>query len=668
MRLEDRLHAFLRTHYYAELEKASHDEWGHVVVDFSLLDKFDPDIADRLLESPDEVLSALREAAGYIDVSGPFRPNIRIRNLPESRLMRIRNLRSRDLGKMVYVEGIVRSASEVKPQVYEAVYRCPDCGTLMTVPQIGSTALKAPKICENPECGRKGGFELVEQKLFDMRWLMVTEPFEVSEGEKPGEVNVFLTEDLTSPRFQRKTDPGNRLKIIGIFREIQRKIKGRKSVKMDTYIEAIYVEPSEVEFDEINITPEEEERIKELAKDPEIYSKLVRSIAPTIYGFETIKEALVLQMFGGTPHRLPDGSRIRGNIHILLTGDPGVGKSMLLKMISGMMPRGKYVSGKGVTGAGLTATVRKDDEIMGGWVLEAGALILANKGLIAIDEFDKMSRDDMIAMHEAMSVETISIAKASIIATLPAETAVLAGANPKFGRFDPMMSVLEQINLPETIMSRFDLKFVLRDKPEKERDEKLAEHVLKSRLSSKRDELVPEIDRDTIVKYIAYARKSIKEVFLSEEAARKIKEFYVDMRSMYADKSVAITLRQYEALIRLAEASAKVRLSSIATEEDADRAIRIMKYSLMQLGYDSETGTFDIDRMESGVTASKRNRIRQVIEIIESHFRDTGEAIPKSDLIAQAEDMGIKDVDAILESLLKEGVVFEPRPGFLKKL
>jgi replicative DNA helicase Mcm len=657
--LIDRFDEFLREKYYNELLKVAKED-KVLIIDFNKLDIFDPILADQLLGNPEPIISALQEAAKNIVLGEKI--NVRIRNIPESRNIRIRNLRAKHISKLWCIDAIIKSASEVKPQIYEAVFECPDCSTKITVPQL-TNLIQGPFVCE---CGRRGEFNLVEKRMFDTRWLTGVEPFEITSGEQPGEINIYLKEDLTTPKMQRKTDPGNRLKIVGVLKELPKRIKGRMSTKLDIYIEANHVEPAEIEFEELDITEEDEKKIKELASDPQIYEKLRASIASGIYGFDEIKEAVAMQLFGGVPHYMPDGSRIRGNIHILLTGDPGVGKTMILKLVSSIVPRGRYVSGSGVSGAGLTATVRKD-EIIGSWVLEAGALILCNKGLIAIDEFDKISKDDQIAMHEATSVETVSIAKASIVATLPAQTAVLAGANPKLGRFDPFMPISEQIQIPETLMSRFDLKFAIRDRPDKAVDEKLADFITASRITP--ETAKPVIPINLLKKYIAYAKR-IDNLELTKEAADALKNFYVEMRSRYVGEeipTVAITLRQYEALLRLAEASAKVRLDNKITTEDAQRSINLMMYSLQQLGYDYETKRIDIDRIESGVTASRRRKIGMILDIIESMQKEAKE-VAIEDVKAEAESQGIEGVDEILDRLKREGTLFEPRAGFIRKV
>jgi len=663
--LVERLVDFLRNMYYNDLLEVAKKGEKSLTIDFSRLDIFDGIIADQLLEEPDTVLNAFKKAVSLIDLPTDEKIEIRIKNIPERQNIRIRSLRAEHLNKFICIEGIVKTASEVKPQIYEAIFECPECGNKISVEQT-TNVLQQPLACD---CGRRGTFTLIDRKMYDIRWLKISEPYEVTTGEQPGEISVFLKEDLTTPQMQRKTDPGNRLKITGILRELPKRLRGRMSTSLDIYLEANHIEPSEIIYEELEISPEEEKLIKELAKDKNIYKKLVDSIAPGIYGFEEIKEAIVLQLFGGVPHIQPDGTRIRGNIHILITGDPGIGKTQLLKFVSQIVPRGKYVSGKGVSGVGLTASVRKD-EFLGSWVLEAGALILCNKGLICIDEFDKMSSDDQIAMHEAMSVETVSIAKASIVATLPAQTSVLAGANPKRGRFDPYVSIAQQIDIPETLLSRFDLKFALRDVPDADRDEKLTRHIISSRMSPETVE--PPISPEILRKYIAYARK-IENIELTPEASDLLQKFYVNMRNAYTGEqvpTVSITLRQYEALIRLAEASAKIRLDTKVTVEDAERAIRLMKYSLQQLGYDYETGKIDIDKIESGVTTSQRSKIRIIMEIIDSLQKELGKEISIEDLKAEAESQGIKEKDTedILRRLKEEGTVFEPRPGFIRKV
>ena len=1209
---------FFQQFYHVQISDAVLQGKKSIDIDFSLLDKFDPEFADRLLNEPKLMMEAAQNAIAVI--SGQ---NIilvpRFSNLPESQEIRIRNLRSEHIGKLIVIDGVVRRASEVRPEIMEATFECPDCGTKIPVIQTERN-VKAPALCEN--CGRRGGkFNLIDKKLFDARWIVVEEPYEIAAGEKSSDVRIYLKNDLTSPDMQRRSDPGSRLTIVGVLKETRRSMKGAMETQMEIFVDANNIKPTEIEWEEIIISEEDERAIKEFARDPEIYQKIVASIAPSIFGLNEIKEAIAYQLFSGVQRVAADGTRMRGDIHLLLVGDPSLGKTAILKLVSKVIPRGRYVSGKGVTGVGLcvtgdtlvvlddgslkpigaivekelakdavsrgegievaanpaplkilaldqtglkirpldvsqywrikapkqmakvrtrsgrevmvtmdnpmpvleegnivwkkaqdvqagmhlaaprhicvqpaedglqildiidksahilnagaaveaivdkvrqkttiralaaelgisenklyhgwrsggnapqlsaleaicgrldmqlndilpdrmklaqwngcaimlpkafneelmymfglvagdgslsttsfggvnikfcsaddqlldafkdictsqldikpyyykhpervayyainskllgqlmhafglpsgdkshnieitdvlsalpdklisaylrgvfdtdgcvsivkgkgssciglstasnrfvqgvqalllrfdilssvrerapttseirgrkvvsgrkyeleirgldnfrkfeerigfrlsrkaaklgtltngtrtsntnidvipgigdmlravraecgmsskelfgykaysyergrrnvsrsmlqqivsrldargsgpalealkklansdifwdevtevkvvepnveyvydltvdgehsfvannlivhnTASVTKDEEFMGGWVLEAGAMVLCNKSLIAIDEFDKMNKDDQIAMHEAMSTQTISIAKASILATLPAQTSVLAGANPKHSRFDPYRPIGEQIDIGETLLSRFDLKFIMRDEPVKELDEKLATHVMQVRMSPQ--EIRSVIPTEFLRKYIAYARHNCRPDIMSE-AAEKLKEFYINMRSTYAGQGaeIPITLRQYEALMRLAEASAKIRLSNKVEIQDAERAINIMMYSLKQIAFDIKTGKFDIDRTE-GTPTSKRNMIRAILNIIEKLEKTIGKPVPLDEIQAEAENEGIgrRDLDEILTGLKRDGTLFEPKVGHLQK-
>jgi replicative DNA helicase Mcm len=662
--IKERFEEFFRCFYEKEILEAVRKGRKGVEIDFSTLDKFDPELADMLLNNPEVVIEAARKALNSIDVpkDEDFELIPRFKNLPESSFIRIRSIRKEHLGKLIVVDGIVRRASEVKPEVEKAYYRCPTCKRLIEVVQ-KERVLKGPERCA---CGRKSGFVLEEKDLVDARWIVIEEPFEVVTGDRPGQIAVHLTEDLVTPEMQRKTDPGNRVKVVGILKELQRSYRGKTKTQIDFYLEAVYVEPTEIEWEEIEITPEDVKKILELSKDENLFEKFKKSIAPSIYGMDVVKEAILLQMFGGVAHRNPDGTRVRGDIHILLIGDPSVAKSQLLKYVAQIVPRAKYVSGKGTTAAGLTATVIRDDEFMGGWVLEAGAVVLCNKSIICIDEFDKISKEDQSALHEAMEQQTISIAKANIVASLPAEVAVLAAANPRYSRFDPYKPIADQINIPETLLSRFDLKFALRDVPDVEKDKALVEHVINLRLNPEIAE--PEIPVDLMRKYIAYARKHCKPK-MTKEALEELSKFFIEMRAVSAEsggESVAITLRQMEALMRLAEASAKVRLSEKVEVEDARRAIRIMKASLDQLAFDYETGTYDIDRTY-GTPASRRSKIREIVSIVEDLQAKIGD-VPVEDVIEVAKERGIEDAQEIIERLKRDGLLFEPRPGFVRKV
>lgn len=318
-----------------------------------------------------------------------------------------------------------------------------------------------------------------------------------------------------------------------------------------------------------------------------------------------------------------------------------------------------------------TASVTRD-EFLKGWSLEAGAMVLANGGLCAIDELDKMSQEDRAAMHEGLENQTITISKANIQATLIARTTVLAAANPKFGRFDPYDIIAKQIDLPPTLINRFDLIFPVKDLPEEKKDELLAGHILK--LHQRPDLKEGAIPTKLLRKYIAYARQRVKPV-LTDAALEEIKRYYVEMRNKAGEaeggmKAIPISPRQLEALVRLAEASAKVRLSDKVERKDARRAIDLLHYCLTQVGIDPHTGKIDIDKIATGVTASQRSRIVLVKEIIEELENRVGKQIPIEDVLREAlrRKISESDVEEAIEKLKRVGDIFEPRRGFIQRI
>ncbi len=653
---------FLDKYYQAELLKAISNGQNFIIIDFKKISEFSPELAEDIIESPEETLKAgeLAIKRVYSDEISKF--NIRLKNLPESQKVMIRDIRSKLIGKLIVIEGLVRQKSDVRPQMVSARFECPSCGNIITVLQT-SKNFKEPTQC--PSCGRKGKFKLLSKDLVDAQGMIIEEmPEQLRGGEQPKRLNVLLKEDLVSPISDRRTNPGSKVQVVGWVREepiINR--NGTKSTRFNLILECNYIEPMEESFYEVNISPEEEEEIKDIASDPKVYDMLIESIAPSIYGYQEIKEALVLQLFGGVRKERPDKVVTRGDIHILLVGDPGAGKSQLLKRIASVAPKARYVSGKGVSGAGLTASVVRD-EFLGGWSLEAGALVLANDGMVCIDELDKMSQEDRSAMHEALEQQSVSVAKANIQATLLARTTVLAAANPKLGRFDPYQVLAKQIDLSPTLINRFDLIFTIRDLPDKTRDANMAKHILNLHKNPEIQE--PKISTDLLKKYIAYARQKIKPK-LTDSAIDEIEKYYVTMRnSNRSDENsvsvIPISARQLEALVRLAEASAKVRLSEKVLRKDAKRAIKLLNYCLAQVGMD-EKGRIDIDRITTGIGASQRSKILTVRDIIiKLSDMNNGSAIDKKEVIKAAEEKGIKrpDVEEALEKLKRNGDIFEP--------
>jgi len=418
----------------------------------------------------------------------------------------------------------------------------------------------------------------------------------------------------------------------------------------------------------VQITPEDEARIRELASRPDVEELIVSSIAPSVHGLWEVKRAIALQLFGGVPKVFPDGLKARGDIHVLLVGDPGTAKSQLLKYAASLAPRGVYTSGKGSTAAGLTAAAVKDPET-GAFALEVGALVLADLGLCAIDEIDKMDPKDRSAIHEAMEQQTVSIAKAGIVATLNARASVLAAANPLFGRYDPSKPLGENIALPPTILSRFDLIFLVRDEPSREADAALAAHIRAHHAGAPPK---PPIDPALLRKYIAYARVNCRPR-LAEEAGRRLEEFYVEMRQRAAGSGspIPITPRQFEALIRLAEAHAKMRLSPTVDERDAEAAIELVSAFLKSACIDAETGEIDIGIVMAGRPKSQAEKMALLWDVLKRLHQEGGrQPVKKSDFLAAAEARGIDAAFAerVLAAWHEKGMVVEPKQGYVEPI
>jgi replicative DNA helicase Mcm len=564
------------------------------------------------------------------------------------------------------VEGIIVRATPVQPQVLRAAFKCKRCETISFLDQAGPF-LRAPIRCENPTCQGKGPFEFQQDgsTFIDYQQIRIQErPEDLPPGQLPRTLNVKLvSRDLVD-----KARPGDNVAITGIVRAEAPVFPTAGKLRVfRLHVDAIFIDIESKEPETALISPEEEKKIIELSQDPWIHRKIIRSIAPSIYGYETIKEGITYLVFGGVPKRLADIS-IRGEMNVLLVGDPGTAKSQLLQYISAIAPRGLYTSGRGTTAAGLTAAVLR--ERGGGMTLEAGALVLADKGVACIDEIDKMRPEDRVAIHEAMEQHTVSVAKGGIVTTLNARTAILAAANPSLGRYDPYKTVTENINLPVTILSRFDLIFVLKDVPEKELDDKMSTHILEIHRSGTVPLETP-IPSDLLRKYISYSRN--KRPVLSDGAIQRLKEFYLEMREVtekIEGSPIAITARQLESLVRLAEARARIALRKEVSVEDAEAAIVIMNKSLEEVGIDMSTHMRDIDVIMVGKPKSMQDKLRVILDEVVALSKETGMVEKKllEDTLFDKYKIEIIDSRKLIGRLIRDGTIYERRPGFLSKV
>lgn len=659
-----------------------------ITIDFALIEGFNPDLVQFFLDSPGAAIAAAEEAIQEIippEKKGKTDIHLRVTKLPKDTRVEIRKIRAEHLGKFLSVEGLVRKATEVRPRLVTAKFQCMRCGRYNTIEQDG-LQFREPLECDPQQggCGRAAGstrFKLIieESTFVDTQKIEAQEsPEGLRGGAEPQRLIAFADDDITG-----HISPGDRVVLNGILKSVQKSGSQQKSTLFDINLELNSTEFEEHEYEEVTITPEEELAIRELAENPGSFDRVVNSISPTIYGYPREKEALALQLFGGVQKEMDDGTRIRGDIHILLVGDPGVAKTMMLRYMADLAPRGIYTSGKSSSAAGLTAAAVKDEFGEGRWTLEAGALVLADKGLACVDELDKMAPQDRSSIHESMEQQTVSVAKAGITATLQSRCAVLGAANPKYGRFDEHKTLADQIDLPPTLLTRFDAIFAMTDKPNREEDQKVAKHILRvhrrgevrkydspgqvkgvdgAAILEDMDQLVPSIDRELLRKYVAYSKRIIP--VLSDEAIKALEDFYVQIRSLGEGEgsAVPITARQLEALVRMSEASARARLSQIVTAKDASRAIDIVEYFLRKVA--QEGGRLDIDIIATGMSRSQVEHIQMIRKFVKD-LADPTTGVTESELLQRAGSEGIPEEKArlIVKKLLDQGEIYQPRAG-----
>ncbi|KAK5161614.1 minichromosome maintenance protein 5 [Oleoguttula sp. CCFEE 6159] len=559
-------------------------------VDIAHVLAYNEELAARINSEPAEIIP--------LRIVYPSQKGIQ---LPEHQLLlhstasqlSIRGLTATNVSHLVRIPGIVIGASTLSSKATSLSIQCRNCQHTDHIPISGGfSGVTLPRTCArvrtqgdpSDRCPLDPYFVVHEKCQFiDQQVLKLQEaPDDVPVGELPRHILVSADRYLTN-----RVVPGSRCTVMGVFSIYQP--KGSKGTAAAVAIRTPYLRAVGIHSDVDHtmkgnaiFSEEEEQEFLEMSRRPDLYEVFANCIAPSIYGNKDIKKAIACLLMGGSKKILPDGMKLRGDINVLLLGDPGTAKSQLLKFVQKVAPVAIYTSGKGSSAAGLTASVQRDHNTRE-FYLEGGAMVLADGGVVCIDEFDKMRDEDRVAIHEAMEQQTISIAKAGITTILNARTSVLAAANPIFGRYDDFKTPGENIDFQTTILSRFDMIFIVRDEHERDRDERIAKHVMNIHMGGRgqEDQIAAEIPVEKMKRKCAPR--------LSPEAAEKLSSHFVSIRRQVhnaelaanARSSIPITVRQLEAIVRITESLAKLSLSPTATESHVDEAIRLFLASTM---------------------------------------------------------------------------------------
>ena len=687
--ISDELESFLRAYkdrdgnykYFDRINNMMASNTTFIVVDYIDLDRNKPELTKLITDTPDDMFDAFNKAVYSIlreihyDYAEEIKDKIKVRIGNYSVQKGLREINADVINKLISVPGMVVRTSEIKPLAKKIAYACLNCNTLNEA-QLKGLSLKKPMRCT--QCSEKELEMDPEHSYFtDFQLVRIQElPEDLPAGQLPHYVEVTVMDDLVD-----RCRPGDRVLLTGIVR-----IEQEQSLQVRTSLFRLRMEGNNIEFlggilgnkdertvdskdertvDRIVISREDEKRILALASMPDNYDKLIASFAPHIYGHEVIKESILLLIVGSVTKKLADGSNRRGDINIFLVGDPGTAKSEMLKFAAKIAPRGLYTSGRGTTAAGLTAAVIRDKS--GIMMLEAGAVVLGDQGLVCIDEFDKIKSEDRSALHEVMEQQTCSVAKGGIVATLNARTSILSAANPKYGKYDPFRNITENVEpLPIPLLTRFDIIHVIRDSADTERDNRIASHILEIHRDIEHA-AQSAIEIDLFRKYLAYAKQI--EPKLTPEAIDILRKYYLQMRNVDSEGMITATPRQLEGLVRLATARARLLLKDSVDTEDAERAIYLVSQMLETVGIDVNTGKVDLGVLH-GKPLSETSKLKTFTDVFNGLSGEDKNDVEEKNFIDELVKTGKFTEDEakdFIRKAMQNGQIYERRAGFYAK-
>ena len=635
------LRQFIKTHYLDEIEQSrSLHQQSKVSIDYNLLntyllDKSSKDFWDwqmyTFIDSMEEYYNTNTTPKEHI--------SFKLINVPET--VELHNLDATNNKEWISCKAMVKNITDIRVDLKQAVYECPECMKQVIINITDGTNITIPTQC--PDCNGKRLRLLKDSSHYrDYRLVKFEEPLELRKGGNTREFKGYMQDYLASPYHNIKA--GDVVDVTGQFRVEPRKVRGKQD-GFEFLIDIHNITPVDDAFEDYRLTENDKEMIIELSKRDDIYELLCNTLAPEIYGHETVKEGLLLQLFEGSrpaDDTFKSDTMDRWTSHILLIGDPGVGKSQLVSAVNKRAPKCISIAGTNTSQAGLTTSAVKD-ELTGTWTMEAGGVILADTGLLVIDEFDKLTASAQKSLNEPMEQLSVSSAKAGLVQTMTARTSILAAANPKYSRFTDTKSIKEQLDIAESTLSRFDLIFVLRDNVNKTKDKELAETLL---TKSDRAESMETLSDECFKKYITYMKANCFPV-LTTEVIDLLSEFYVTVRqqAMQNHDGKPITARDLKSLERLTIARAKCEGRTSTKLSDAQHAIRIYSESLESLGLNLTTA----GEIVGMVSEKELDIIADVEKMVWARAEYEGLPLSQESMIMLRSECGVMCTDTSLD-------------------